>query len=63
MKRGQPKKEIKRTAVKLSLLPSIRAKGDRLAFLSNKSLSRLFEDLIEQAFKIEEAKSKIKQAN
>ena len=49
--RGQPKKEIKRVAVKLSILPNIRNKGDKLAFKDNKSLSRFIEDLIEQAHK------------
>jgi len=44
--RGQPKKEIKRDAVKLTILPSVRKDGDKLAFQQNKSLSRYVEDLI-----------------
>ena len=50
-KRGQPKKEIRRTAVRLSLHPDTRAKGDKLAFADNKSLSRFLEDLIEKAYR------------
>lgn len=44
--RGQPKKEIKRTSVRLSILPNIRDLGDQKAFFQNKSLSRYVEDLI-----------------
>lgn len=44
--RGQPKKEIKRTAVRLSILPNIRGLGEKKAFFQNKSLSRYVEDLI-----------------
>ena len=58
-KRGQPPKEVKRIAVKLSILPNIRTKGDKLAFSYNKSLSRLIEDLIEKECKT----MKIKEAN
>lgn len=45
-RRGQPKKEIKRNSVRLSLLPNIRDIGDKIAFSRNKSLSRYVEDLI-----------------
>ena len=49
-KRGQPRKEIKRIPVKLTLLPSIRAKGGFIASKENKSLSRLLEDFIKEKY-------------
>ncbi len=44
--RGQPKKIIKRKAVRLTFLPEIREIADKLAFAENKSLSRFLEDLV-----------------
>ena len=49
-KRGQPKKEVKRVPVKLSILPDAREKGNILAFRENKSLSRFLEDIIYSAY-------------
>ncbi len=42
------KKELRKTYA-FTLTPSIKTKGDKLAFACNKSLSRFLEDLIEEA--------------
>ena len=47
-RRGQPKKEIKRESLKLTILPSVKELAGKLAFEQNKSISRLFEDLLLQ---------------
>lgn len=52
--RGQPKKVIKRKAVRLTFLPSIRNIADQLAFAENKSLSRFLEDLVQEYAKTKE---------
>lgn len=46
--RGQPKKEIKRASLKLTILPKVKEVAEKLAFEQNKSISRLFEDLLLQ---------------
>jgi len=46
IKRGQPKKTIKRSAIRLTILPDIRRRADGVAFAQNKSLSRFIEDLL-----------------
>lgn len=51
MKNRTPIKKERRKTYNFTLSPSIRAKGDKLAFADNKSLSRFLEDLIEKAYR------------
>ena len=48
--KNSTKKELRKTYA-FTLTPSIKTKGDKLAFADNKSLSRLLEDLIEKAYR------------
>lgn len=45
-KRGQPKKEVRRESLKLTIRPEIKALASTIAFKNNTSISREFENWI-----------------